>query len=158
MNQTVCLLSDPSLLYTGGFCNRREDTRSRFSCGGRVNQHYYLFCALFYQWIYRWLWYLSGTALRCERRAWNAKEHCSFNNSQCYICGSVDHIVLCAFPSDHTLDENSGRYCSGGICIYVCRASRYRCDRILQYDLLIMWHRTLVQARGNGFVRVFVPA
>lgn len=29
---------------------------------------------------------------------------------------------------------------------------------ILQYDLLIMWHRTLVQARGNGFVRVFVPA
>ena len=29
---------------------------------------------------------------------------------------------------------------------------------ILQYDLLIMWHRTLAQARGNGFVRVFVPA
>lgn len=29
---------------------------------------------------------------------------------------------------------------------------------ILQYDLLIMWHRTLVQVRGKGFVRVFVPA
>ena len=47
----------------------------------------------------------------------------------------IIYFVLCAFPSDHTLDENSGRYCSGGICIYVCRASRYRCDRILQYDL-----------------------
>ena len=100
-----------AFLYTGGFCNRREDTRSRFSCGGRVNQHYYLFCALFYQWIYRWIWYLSGTALRCERRAWNAKEHRSFNDSQCYICGSADYIVLCAFPSDHSLDEDSGGYC-----------------------------------------------
>ena len=118
-----------------GFCNRREDTRSRFSCGGRVNQHYYLFCALFYQWIYRWIWYLSGTALRCKRRARNAKEYRGINDFECCVCGSADCFVLCAFPSDHTLDENSGRYCSGGICIYVCRASRYRCDRILQYDL-----------------------
>ena len=75
------------------------------------------------------IWYLPGTALRCKRRARNAKEYRGINDFEYCVCGSADCFVLCAFPSDHTLDENSGRYCSGGICIYVCRASRYRCDR-----------------------------
>lgn len=30
----------------------------------RFHQYYYLFCILFYQWIYRWVWYLSGTEMR----------------------------------------------------------------------------------------------
>lgn len=29
-------------------------------------RHYYLLCVLFYQWIYRWIWYLPGAALWCK--------------------------------------------------------------------------------------------
>ena len=37
---------------------------SRLPGSSRFHQYYYLFCILFYQWIHRWLWYLSGTEMR----------------------------------------------------------------------------------------------
>ena len=51
-------------LYTGGLCDRRKNAGSRLPGSSRFNQYYYLFCILFYQWIYRWVWYLSGTEMR----------------------------------------------------------------------------------------------
>ena len=53
-----------AFLYTGGLCNRRKNAGSRFPGSSRFHQYYYLFCILFYQWIHRWIWYLSGTEMR----------------------------------------------------------------------------------------------